>query len=84
MRLAAAEARLGDRTGGCFKATLKLSWSFIFKRNRTPPKVVKPRQTRRAPPDTGPRTLDSGSLKFAHPGKRDKTVSLSGNVERIR
>lgn len=51
---------------------------FIFKRNETPPKCVKPRQTRRAPPHISPEILDSGlwEPQFAHPGKRDKN-SLS-------
>lgn len=57
---------------------------FFSKRNRTPPKGVKPRQTRRVPPDTSPRTLDSGSLSLLIQERGIKTVSLKGNAQRIR
>lgn len=47
------------------------------------PKGVKSRQTRRTPPHISPGTLDS-EPPLAHPGKRDKTVYLTRNAERIR
>lgn len=51
---------------------------FVLKGTRTPPKGVKPRQTR-TPPHICPGTVDS-EPQFAHPGKRDKTVSLTRNT----
>lgn len=46
----------------------------VFK-NRIPPKGVKPRQTRRAPPHTDPGTLDLENLSLLRK-KRDKPVYL--------
>lgn len=54
---------------------------FVFKRNRTLLKGVKPSQTRRAPPHTSPGTLDSGNLSLLIREKGIKHPTSPGTLK---